>query len=182
MLPAAAQGRDMAKRMYFIANDVQAALDMTNTLLLARVEDRHMHCVARKGTYLGSLHVATAAQGTDLVHGAQVGMAVGTVIGLLAGTYVFYVDPELFGVTRNAALVLAVTFAGAVLGAWIASMIGAAQPNSRHKAFASDIKAGRILVMVDAPRDQVESLTTLVHDRHPLSGYRGLEPAIPAFP
>jgi len=36
--------------------------------------------------------------------------------------------------------------------------------------------------MVDAPQDQVESLTTLVHDRHPQSGYRGLEPAIPAFP
>ena len=55
---------------------------------------------------------------------------------------------------------------GAPLGAWMASMAGAAVPNSRLKQFQADIEAGRVLMMVDVPFGRVEEITELVVSRH----------------
>jgi hypothetical protein len=41
--------------MYVTLPDVASARALANDLLLARVEDRHMHFLARRGTDLGEL-------------------------------------------------------------------------------------------------------------------------------
>jgi hypothetical protein len=56
---------------------------------------------------------------------------------------------------------------GAPLGAWMASMAGAAVPNSRLRHFDADMEAGRVLLMLDVPVDRVDELTELVVSRHP---------------
>ena len=59
------------------------------------------------------------------------------------------------------------------LGAWMASMAGAAVPNSRLKQFHADIEAGRVLMMVDVPFRRVAEITELVVSRHPEAVPRG---------
>src|SRR2546430_954526 len=65
----------MKRRLYFLLPDVASATRAANDLLLARVEDRHMHFLAKRGTALGELHEAGYLFKTDLVRGAGIGLA-----------------------------------------------------------------------------------------------------------
>jgi len=78
--------------------------------------------------------------------------------------------------------VLGATVAGALLGAWVSSMVGSGIPNSRLRHFEAQIDAGRILLMVDVPERNVERIQALLGERHPEAQDYGLEPRIPVFP
>ena len=160
----------MRRRLYFLLPDVASARHTVDDLLLARVEDRHMHVLARRGADLGDLHEANPLQKTDLVHGAEIGLVIGGVGGLLLGLFVIFSPPE--GLTLELATVLATSLGGALLGAWIASLVGAAVPNSRLKRYAADIEAGRVLLMVDVPPSRIETIRELVHQPSPGSERR----------
>ena len=71
----------MRRRLYFIMPDLPSARKMMDDLLLARIEERHIHFLARRGTSMEGLHEANHLQKTDLVHGAQVGLALGAQAG-----------------------------------------------------------------------------------------------------
>jgi hypothetical protein len=161
----------MRRRLYFVLPDVESARRTADDLLLARVEDRRMRFLARRGTELDPLHEAGYLDKTDMVHGAAVGLALGAIIGALVGVMVVAYPPE--GTNPQLVSVLVGMLIGAPLGAWMASMAGAAVPNSRLKQFQADIEAGRVLMMVDVPFGRVEEITELVVSRHPEALPRG---------
>ena len=171
----------MRRRMYFVLPDVAAAEQTTNELLLARVEERHIHCLGRRGTPMGELHEASVLQKTDLVHGAEVGIVCGAIAGVLLGA-VFAFVPLLGHTVLPPVAMPLMALGGAVFGVWASSLIASSTPNSRLRMFDDDFAAGRILMMVDVPAHQVDSIRDLVGKRHPEAIQRGLEPAIPAFP
>ena len=74
----------MRRRLYFILPDVESARRTADDLLLARVEDRHMRFLARRGTELDPLHEAGYLDKTDMVHGAAVGLALGAISARLS--------------------------------------------------------------------------------------------------
>jgi hypothetical protein len=170
----------MRRRLYFVLPDVEAARRTLDDLLLARVEDRHIHSLAHRGTDLSGLRDANVLQKTDLVHGAEVGLVVGGIGGLLLGLLAVFTPPD--GVTLQLATVLATSLGGALFGAWVASLVGASVPNSRLKQFQRDIEAGHVLMMVDVPLGRVEEIRDLVHRRHPEASGGAVEPTVPAFP
>jgi hypothetical protein len=170
----------MRRRLYFIMPDLPSAQKMMDDLLLARIEERHIHFLARRGTSMEGLHEANHLQKSDLVHGAQVGLALGALLGFIVGAIVVMtiaVDNRL-----QIAVVLGSGIVGALFGAWVASMVGSAVPNSRLKQFQSAIDEGRILVMADVPQHRVVEVRDALHDRHPEAEDRGIDPHIPAFP
>ena len=75
----------MRLRMYLTLPDLVSARQLANDLLLARIEDRHMHFLARRGTDVGDLREAGYLIKTDVVHAAGVGLALGALGGLLLG-------------------------------------------------------------------------------------------------
>jgi hypothetical protein len=158
----------MRRRLYFILPDVESAKRAADDLLLARVEDRHMRFLARRGTGLEPLHEAGYLDKTDMVHGAAVGLALGAIIGVLAGAAVVAYE----GMSSKVAVLIGMLI-GAPLGGWMASMAGAAVPNSRLKQFQGDIDAGRVLMMVDVPLRRVVEIGELVTSRHPEAVPRG---------
>ena len=155
----------MRRRLYFVLPDVESAKRTADDLLLARVEDRHMRFLSRRGTALHPLHEAGYLDKTDMVHGAAVGLALGGIIGALVGALVVAYPPE--GMSPKLVAVLIGMLVGAPLGAWMASMVGAAVPNSRLKQFHADLEAGRVLMMVDVPFRRAAEITELVVSRHP---------------
>lgn len=161
----------MRRRLYFVLPDVDSARRAADDLLLARVEDRHMRFLARRGTALDPLHEASYFDKTDMVHGAAVGLALGAIIGGLVGVMVVAYPPQ--GTSPQLVAVLIGMLLGAPLGAWMASMAGAAVPNSRLRQFQADIEAGRVLMMVDVPFSRVAEITELVLSRHPEAVPRG---------
>ena len=171
----------MRRRMYFVLPNVAAAEQTTNDLLLARIEERHIHCLGKRGMPMGELHEAGVLQKTDLIHGAEVGIVCGAVGGVLLGALFAYM-PLLGHTTLSPMAIPLIALGGAVFGAWASSLVASSTPNSRLRSFDVDFAAGRILMMVDVPANQVERIRDLVARRHPEAAQRGLEPAIPAFP
>jgi hypothetical protein len=170
----------MRRRLYFLLPDVESARRTADDLLLARVEDRQMQFLARRGTDLGELHEASYLQKTDLVHGAGTGLALGGILGVLLGLVIVHYPPQ--GTEPQMVVILVTTLVGALLGAWISSMVGAAVPNSRLKQFQGEIDAGKVLVIVDVPYASVERIRNLVLQRHPEALPGGQESRFPAFP
>lgn len=170
----------MRRRLYFLLPDLASATQTANDLLLARVDDRCMHFLAKRGTPLGLLREASFLQKSDAIHGAELGMTIGGIGGFLVGVYMFLTPPD--GVNLQAVTVLLSTLVGALFGAWAASLVAMSVPNTRLKAFHADIEGGMILLMVDVPLSRVEEVRELVTRRHPEARSRGVEPTLPAFP
>ena len=170
----------MRRRLYFVLPDLGSAIRTANDLLLARVEDRYMHFLAKRGMSLGVLHEANYFQKSDLRHSLQVGFILGGCAGFLVGIYIYMTPPE--GMNLQLVTILIATVVGALFGAWAASMIGISTPNTALKRFDAEIGEGRVLLMVDVPRDRVEEIRELVHRSHPEASDHGLEPTMPAFP
>jgi uncharacterized membrane protein YeaQ/YmgE (transglycosylase-associated protein family) len=170
----------MRLRMYVTLPDVGSARKLANDLLLARVEDKHMHFLARRGTDLGELHEASYLQKTDTVHGAFVGFVIGGLMGVLAGSLLVNFPPH--GVSLELVAVLIAAIVGACLGTWVASMVGLQVPNSRLKGFEHDLEEGKILLMLDVASGRYDELRTIIARTHPEAADRGSEPTVPAFP
>ena len=170
----------MRLRMYVTLPDLASARKLANDLLLARIEDRHMHFLARRGTDLGELHEASYLQKTDAVHGAFTGLVIGGVVGVLVGLLLVYFPPGGASVQLVAVLIAAVV--GAFLGIWVASMVGLQVPNSRLKGFDHDLQEGKILLMLDVPSGRYEEIREIIARTHPEAADRGNEPTVPAFP
>ena len=170
----------MRSRLYFLLPDVASARATANDLLLARIEDRHMHFLAPRGTDLGELHEANFLYKTDMLHGAGIGLMVGSFGGLALGIFVFLMPPE--GVTLQLVTILITTVVAALLGAWIASLAGTQVPNSRLNVFQDDIAHGKILLIVDVPARRAEWLREMILKRHPEVSAKDMESSTLAFP
>jgi hypothetical protein len=170
----------MRRRLYFLLPDVVSARRTAADLLLARVEHRHMHVLAKRGTDLAELHEANPLQKTDLVHGAERGIVIGGVGGIALGVYAVLAPPG--GAALEWVTVLVTGIGGALLGAWLGSLAGTGAPNSRLKRYDRELDAGKVLLMVDVPFARVDEIRALVHRQHPEASGGTVEPTMPAFP
>ena len=170
----------MRLRMYVTLPDVSSARALANELLLARIEDKHMHFLARRGTDLGELHEASYLQKTDTVHGAFVGFVIGGLMGVLVGLIIVNYPPQ--GVSLQLVAVLIAAVVGAGLGTWVASMVGLQVPNSRLKGFEGELQEGKVLLMLDVPSGRYDEVRSVIARTHPEAADRGYEPTVPAFP
>jgi hypothetical protein len=170
----------MRRRLYFIMPDLASARKAMDDLLLARIEERHIHFLARRGTPMDGLHEANHLQKSDLVHGAQIGLALGALLGFVLGAVLVMtlVTDDRWQIVT----VLGSGLLGALFGTWVASMVGSSVPNSRLRQFTQAIEEGRLLLMVDVPEHRIDEVRGLVNARHPEAEDRGIDPHIPAFP
>lgn len=168
------------RRIYFLVPTVASARAIVNELLLARIEERHLHVVAREDTPLEDLPEAGVAQKSDLVPALQRGVAAGGVAGVLAGALAVTFPPA--GLVLGGGALLGMTVFGAGFGAWMSSMVGVGLPSGRLEKFESAIERGELLLLIDVPRGRVEEIEALVKRHHPESELEGIEPNIPLFP
>ncbi len=172
----------MRRRILFLLPDLASARRAMDDLLLARIEERHIHFIAREGESMDGLHDANVLQRSDVVHAAQQGMLIGALIGCAIGWFALKTVAADQGATMQILTVLGATGVGATLGAWASSMAGAAIPNSRFAAFREAIDGGKILLIADVPERRVEEIRERLHAVHPQAEDRGLDPHVPAFP
>lgn len=170
----------MRRRLYFTLPDVGTAETIEKELLLAKIDDPHIHFLARDGINLKRLHVANLLQRSDLLHGIGLGMVAGGLTGAMAGIGLsFY--PEI-GNTIGMAGILVLAVVCAMIGSWISGMIAVSIPNSRLKRFQPAIDRGEILLMIDVPVRRVREIRNLITSHHPEAKAKGQEAQIPAFP
>ena len=170
----------MRRRLYVICPDLQAAQQTMNDLLLARIDERHIHVLATRDAPMEGLHEANVLQKTDLVHGAELGLVVGGAGGIILGVILVLMPPS--GLQLQLVTVVVTALGGVVFGTWASSMVAASVPNTKLLAFAKDIEEGKYLMMVDVPFRRVEEIQALLRKRHPEDKDGGVEPSVPAFP
>jgi len=170
----------MRRRLYFLLPDVDSAKRTADDLLLARVDDRHMQCLACRGTDLGDLHEASYILKTDLARGSAIGLAFGLAAGALLGTLIVQFPPE--GTHPGLTAAVVATLIGAALGLWMGSMAAVGVPNSRLREFGEEIACGKVLLVVDVPFARVDEIRGIVTARHPEIVRSHQEPRYPAFP
>ncbi|HHO67694.1 MAG TPA: DUF1269 domain-containing protein [Gammaproteobacteria bacterium] len=166
------------RRLYFLLPDLETTHKVVDELLLARVEERHIHVIAREDVPLGDLPQASLVQKSDFVPAMERGIALGGATGVLAGLAALAMP----GVVVAGGALLAMGLLGAGMGAWLGGMIGLDVDNTRIRQFEAAIQAGEILVLVDVPKDRVDEIQNLVRKHHPDVDFEGTEPTIPAFP
>ena len=171
----------MRRRIYWLLPDVASARRTMDDMLLARIDERHMHFVGREDIDLAGLHAANTLQTSDVVRAAQVGALLGVGMGAVAGGLVAWYfsaagDSPLWG------LVVVLALVGAFFGAWVSSMIGVSIPSQRLRRFEPAVAQGQILLMLDVPRSRVEEIEARLQALHPEAHLEGIEPNIPAFP
>jgi len=170
----------MKRRLYFILPSTTLARTVHNELLLARVEERKMHVIAREGIDLSDLPQANLLHKTDFIHSLQMGIPIGGLTGIVLGAIAIntgWAAPGFESLT-----IFATSTLGFVMGGLASSMIAVSIPNTRHDKFATDLAAGRILFIVDVPVTRVDEITELVVQHHPEAINGGIEPNIPVFP
>ncbi|MFZ0469134.1 MAG: DUF1269 domain-containing protein [Thiogranum sp.] len=170
----------MRRRIYFLLPNVGSARQVVNELLLARIDDHHIHVMAREGITLGDLPQANLLQRSDFIHGVEIGLSVGGATGIVAGLIAVAFPPE--GIVLGGWTMLVMALAGALIGAWVAGMIGTDIPNSQLREFTTAVADGQILMMVDVPKSKVAKVTDMIRKHHPEADMHGVEPTIPAFP
>jgi len=167
------------KRIYFLIPNIEIAKKIVDELLLQRVDERHMHVLAKRGTEMENLPEATYLQKTDFVPALEHGLTIGAFTGLISGVVALALTggPIVIGGT-----ILATSLAGAGFGALMSSMIGSSIGNRQISQFSAAIDKGEFLLMVDVPKHRIEEIEQVVNRNHPETSCRGTEPTIPAFP
>jgi hypothetical protein len=170
----------MMRRIYFLAPNIDVAKKVVDELLLARVEERHIHVLAKRGTPLEDLPEASFLQKTDFVPALEQGVALGGATGVLAGLVAVALPPA--GLVLGGGAVLAIALAGAGVGGLMSSLIGLDIGDRRIAKFKEAMENGDFLMMVDVPRARVDEFEAIIKAHHPEAECEGTEPTIPPFP
>jgi len=166
------------RRLYFLLPDMTVTQKVVDELLLARIEERHIHVIAREGTPLKNLPEASLVQKSDFVPAMERGIALGGATGVVAGLAALAMP----GIVIAGGALLAMGLAGAGMGAWLGGMIGMDVENSHIKKFHDSIEAGQILILVDVAKSRADEIEKAVQQHHPDAEFEGTEPTIPPFP
>lgn len=170
----------MRRRLYFLLPDVPSGRKLVDELLVARVDINHMHFMAKDDSLQDGMPAVNFLHKTDLVHGAQLGVVIGAIVGIGAGIFLTMFPVE--GMTLRTAAILLVGLGGAIFGGWASGMNAAAVPNTRLKKFAAAIEQGQVLLILDVPTARVEEIEEMIAKRHPEISFGGMEPPMLAFP
>ena len=168
------------KRIYFLLPTVQSAESIVAELVANDLPEKYIHLIANESTSLEDLPEATLMQKSDFIPAVERGIPIGGTAGLFAGLVAMAI-PGFGGIVSGGALIAA-TLAGAGVGTLMGSMVALEIPNSRHKAFQDAIEKGKILMLVDAPKEQVGHITELVIRHHAEAELEDIEPRTPLLP
>lgn len=165
----------MSKRLYVLLPDVETCRAVVSELRESGIDDRATHVVAGHTTPVEDLHEASLTQTSEVKHGIEEGLGVGGVAGLLGGLLAVSFPPA--GLVLGGGAVLVSTLAGAGLGAVVSALVAKDVPNQELEAFEEAIIAGQILLLVDVPKRQVQSVGDSIKRHHPEAKIEVTSPA-----
>ena len=153
----------MKRRLYFLLPDTGHTHTVLNDLEEFGVPTRTMHALARPGTDLGDLPVATGRQRRDSAARLETVLWDGNLavffVALAVLIYLAFTGLAWYWMLLPAAVMLMTFLAGVVFTAKV--------PNVHLSEFQDAMRHGEILLMVDVPVWRVEQVVARVHEHHP---------------
>lgn len=161
------------KRLCFLSPDIEHARRAVADLKRNGIPEKHIYALARHGTDMEDLPDA-GPEADDFLPAYKRGLELGGAAGLLAGLTALAFPPS--GIVVGGGLVALLGVGGAGLGGLLTGMAGASFPSSRLKDFEAAIEQGKVLVMADVPRSEVDTFEALIRDLDPEVSVEGVEP------
>ena len=155
------------KRLYFLVPDLDTTTGIVNELRELGVGEANIAIVGKDHHALEAahLHEAGAFAGSDFTHAIARGVALGGSTGLLAGIAAVTFPP--MGLVLGGGAVLGMGVLGAGFGAWASSLIGISVPERGIQRYQAAIDNGHLLLLIDVPRWQAESVCAVIRSHHP---------------
>jgi hypothetical protein len=163
------------RRIYFLSPDLATTHKIVNELRSEGIDDNHIHILAKRDTPLEDMPEAGISIKTDFLPAVERGVALGGTTGLLAGL----IGLRLAGFAIAGGPLLGIIIAGATIGSMMSGLMGMNSGNTRLKKFEEAIEQGEILVLVDIPKERIETIKQLVIKHHPGADFEGVEPILP---
>jgi hypothetical protein len=167
------------KRLCFLSPDIDHARQVVGDLKRNDIPEKHIYVIAKHGIELEDLPDA-GPESDDFLPAYERGVAIGGATGLVAGLFALAFPPT--GVVLGGGAVLLIGLFGAGLGGLLTGIAGAAFPSSRLEEFEARIDEGRLLIMADVPRDEVDRYEALIKSADPEVEVMGIEPTAPVIP
>lgn len=153
------------RRLYLLVPDLESCRVIVDELKGNGIVASHLHVVASLSEHLDGLPEATAWQKTEIAHGIWIGIVLGGVAGLLASMLALTIPPP--GMEIGVSAVLGSTVAGAGFGALASAFMKGHEHNRKLVQFDPEIEAGKLLLMVDVARSEVDATQQIIRKHHP---------------
>jgi len=150
----------MKIRRVFSTASPAAAVKAIAAAREAGVEDDAITLVARHDIEMDEVPGERIDVAADMVPAALRGAATGGALGLVGG--IVGVAVPVIGIPLAGVGLLALT--GAAVGAWSSALMGSEVPSQVRREFEAEIAAGRVLVVIDAPREGATAVSAALRD------------------
>ncbi|GAB3379558.1 hypothetical protein [Lysobacter fragariae] len=149
----------MKNRRVFSTPDLICARAAMQAAREAGIHDDDISLVARSDIEVGHIPNRRKEADSDFIPAALRGMAIGGVAGLVAGAIAVVLMPSV-GISWTGAVLVGV--ACALIGGFASALVGSSLPDPVRQKFDSEIKAGRILVLVDGASELLPAVEVAV--------------------
>lgn len=161
------------KRLYFLVPTIEATISIVDELRSAGIPDQDIYVVGKDHHRLqmAHLHEAGILQTTGLLYALKRGLVIGAIIGAIAGFLAGRFVPE--AMASDTSMIIALGLFGAAVGAWSSTLVGSSTPNPRVWKFESQIRDGKLLMLVDVPKEREDEIIKLIKLHHPEASIEG---------
>ena len=167
------------KRLCFISPNEDHTRRVVGVLKEHDIPEKHIYLVAKEGLKLEDLP-DEGPEKDDFLPAYERGLAFGGTAGAAAGLFALAFPPA--GVVVGGGAALLITLFGAGLGGFATGLAGSAFPSSRLQEFEEEMEEGKILVLVDVPKEEVKQYEELIRREDPAVEIYGTEPTAPVIP
>ena len=136
------------KRHIYAFDSVEPARAVIANLKQAGISEEQLSLIANSQTEIEQVPGKYLDASKDFIPAAARGAAIGGATGVLAGLIAMAIPP--LGIAMGGAALVGFLAGGAAVGAWSSALVGASVPDEVRRQFEDEIKAGRILLVVDS--------------------------------
>ncbi|AFU98866.1 hypothetical protein [Simiduia agarivorans] len=142
------------QRLYYLADNAEAASHITNDLCLQGLPPGNVHLVAENDAELERRHLPTAnlLETTDLLPAGESGLLLGLAVGSLA-CLLMWAGGWLSEAGPLAYIGLFIFCTG--LGTWLGGFVGLSLRHYKLTGFKAALDRGKVLVMVDTDSPRI---------------------------
>lgn len=150
----------MKTRHVFVTDTVAEATAAISAARRAGIGEHDISLIADSSIEMEEIPDDLRNAESDFMPAAARGAMAGGSVGLIGGLVGVVVPP--IGLTIVG--VAATTLIGAAVGSWVTSLIGSMVPDEVHRRFDSEIRAGRILLVVDETPETMAAAEAALRD------------------
>ena len=153
------------RRLYCMLPNADVCKAVVAELEAAGIPERHLHAIAGHSVELQDLPKASLIQKSEFARGIEKGIGIGGAAGLLGGLLAVTFPPA--GLVLGGEALLTMLAAGAGFGGLVSAMVAKDIPNHELESFQDGLDYGKILLLVDVPKSEMDKWSGLIREHHP---------------